>query len=171
MNPALLANIGHFVHGVAASRLATQISMGSLSAGAGLVVTTTGDVIDLNGLPRKYRSCKVIVPVRYGLASGHSWTIGGVFKHSSASGSGFNALLTPSSVAVTKVGATSTVAFGSRLVHQYSVDLQGAKRFIRLNITKAGNVTASGASPGSLVEVGAAVIVFGGADKTPASSS
>jgi len=165
MNIGHIERIGHLIHGVAAARLATQINMGVLTAGAGLTVTATGDVIDLQALPRTYRSCKVIVPFRYGLASGQSWTVGGLFKHSSASGSGFATFVTPTSVAVTKVGATSTTAFGARAVHQYDVDLVGAKRFIRVNITKAGNATATG----SLIEVGAAVIIFGGAHRTPAS--
>jgi hypothetical protein len=158
-----LSNAGHYFHGVMASLQGTAADSGAYAAGTN--VSSTGVVINLLALPRRFRSCKVILPVRADLTTAHTITVGGTIRHCTSSGGTFTTLATFSTKAI--AGATTATSQVSNSVYQSSVDLRGAKQFIRVNFTHAGNSTATG----STVTLGAAVIVFAGADETPASSS
>jgi len=180
MNPAQLRNLGHFVNVVPAIEGATQINAGSLSAGAGLIVTTTGVTIDTMrnplatgaetkvALKRRPNSAVVVIPFTYGLASGQSWAVGGLLRHCSASGGTYATLATLNTVTVTKAGATTTVASPTFARSQTAVDLQGlgAKRFLQVRVTVTGNSTVTG----SLIRRGTGVVAFD-ADQTPATAT
>jgi len=180
MNPAFLRNLGHFINVVPAVEGATQINAGALSAGAGLIVTTTGVTIDTMRNPlatgaetkvtlkRRPSAAVVVIPFTYGLASGQSWAVGGLLRHCSASGGTYATLATLNTVTVTKVGSTATVASPTFARCQTAVDLQGlgAKRFLQVRVTVTGNSTVTG----SLIRRGTAVVAFN-ADQTPATAS
>lgn len=180
MNPSSLRNLGNQINVVPAIEGATSINAGTLSAGAGLIVTTTGVTIDTmrnpgaTGTPAKvalYRrpqSCVVVIPFTYGLASGQSWAVGGSLWHCSASGGTYASLATLNSVTVTKAGATTTVASPTFARSQTAVDLTnlGAKRFLRVRVTVTGNSTVTG----SVIRRGTGVVVFN-ADQTPATAT
>lgn len=179
-SPSLLRNFGHLIDVRPAGAIATQINAGTLSAGAGLIITATGHTIDTMwnpnatgtqatvALKRRPLSCVVVIPFDYGLASGQSWAVGGTLKHCSASGGTYAALATLNTVTVSKVGATTTKAFGVYDRSITSVDLQGlgAKRFLKVTTTITGNSTVTG----SLITKGMPVVVFN-ADQTPATST
>lgn len=180
MTPSIQRNMGHFVNVVPAVEGATQINMGSLAAGAGLIITTTGVTIDTMRNPlatgaatkvtlnRRPISCAVVIPFTYGLASGQSWVVGGLLRHSSASGGTYATLKTLNDVTVTKVGATTTVASPTFARSQTAVDLQalGAKQFLQVRVTVTGNSTVSG----SLIRRGTVAVAFN-ADQTPATAT
>jgi hypothetical protein len=163
MNPALASNAGHFFHGVMGSLAGAAFDSGSYVAAT--AVSSTGVTINLLALPRRFRSCKVILPVRLDLTTANTVTVGGSIVHCTSSGGSFTALATFSTRAF--AGATTATSQVSNNTYQSSVDLRGAKQFIRVKFTHAGNTTATG----STVTLGAAVIVFAGADETPASAS
>lgn len=179
-SPAILRSLGHFVNVVPAIEGATQINAGTLSAGAGLILTTTGIVIDTMRNPlatgaatavtlnRRPFSCVVVIPFTYGLASGQSWAVGGLLRHCSASGGTYATLATLNTVTVSKVGATTTSASPVFARSQTAVDLQGlgAKRFLQVRVTVTGNSTVTG----SLIRRGTVVVGFN-ADQTPATAT
>lgn len=176
-SPAILRNLGHFVDVRMGLEGATQINMGALSAGAGLIVTTTGVTIDTQRNPnatgtpasvalyRKPTSCVVAVPFSANVASGVSWAVGGVLKHSTASGGTYTTFATLNTVTLSKVGSTATMA--NALYRAITpVDLLGAKRFIRVTVTVTGSATTTG----SLIRRGSVALVFD-ADQTPATAT
>jgi hypothetical protein len=179
-NPSQLRNLGHSVNIVPAVTFATQINAGTLSAGAGLIITTTGITIDTMFNPnatgaqtavalyRRPFSCIVTIPFLYGLASGQSWAVGGLLRHCSASGGTYATLATLNTTTVSKAGATTTSAFPVYTRSQTAVDLQnlGAKRFLKVRTTVTGNSTVTG----SLISRGTVVIAFN-ADQTPATAT
>ena len=163
-NPAQNRNIGHFLHGVFGSTARGAFDSGSYVAAT--YVTATGITIDRNALPRKFRSCKVVHPIRLDLASGNTLTVDGSLTHASASGGTYAAVATAAEKAFTNAGTSTSVITSP--AYQASYDLTNVKRFIRIKTRHKGNTTATGLMA---VTLGTAVVVFGGPDETPASSS
>lgn len=163
MNPALNSNVGHFLHGVTVSTARSAFDSGSYVAAT--YVTATGITIDREDLPRQYFSGKLAWPVRTDLTSGHAITVDGSITHATASGGTYASLASFSSVTYSNAGTSTSLAANN--CFQGSFDLRGAKRFLRFKLRHSGNATATG----STVTVNAAVVVFGGANRTPASAT
>lgn len=162
-SPAHQRNIGSNLHGVMGSTARSAVDSGTYVAAT--FITSTGITISRLALPREFRSCKVIHPIRLDLTTGHVITFGGSMTHSSASGGTYAVLATASTK--TFAGATTATSQVSSVTFQASYDLTMAKAFLRVKTTHSGSSTATGSS----VTLGTAVVVFGGADETPASSS
>jgi hypothetical protein len=179
MTPSILRDLGHQINVVPAVNGASQINSGALSAGAGLIVTTTGITIDTMrnpgatgaacavALKRRPISCVVVIPFISNVASGQSWTVGGLLRHCSASGGTYTTLATLNNVVQTRAGLTTT-ATSTYQRSQTGVDLQGlgAKRFLKVRVVVTGNSTATA----GLMQRGTAVVVFN-ADQTPATAT
>ncbi len=153
----------------ARTALATVITQTS----ATLATTQDGLTIDRNesGLKRYY-SCKVCVggQLLYAASSAHTATISSiVFQHSS-DGTSWDNYSTANAPASTIWGATSsgfasltTAGTEPKMIEQ-SVNLNGARRYVRVQVPAP---TFTDCSSGSTLSL-AAVIVFGGADELPA---
>lgn len=178
-SPAILQSLGHFINVVPVVAHASAINSGTLSAGAGLIITTTGVTIDTMRNPgttgaataivlkRRPVSCVVVVPALVGLASGQSIVIGGLLRHCSASGGTYATLATLNNVTVTRAGLTTTTT-STYIRSQTAVNLQnlGAKRFLKVRTTVTGNSTVTG----TVVTRGTVTVVFN-ADQTPATAT
>jgi hypothetical protein len=160
-------NIGARIKGVTA--LATQITQTSNTA----ATTQDGLTIDRNasGL-RRYYSCKFSVTGQflYAASSAHIATIASLNTQHSSDGTSWDnySTATAPTAAVTwgssSGGAVGTTAGNAPGVIEQSVNLVGARRFIRVQIPAP---TFSDCSSGSVLSIGA-VCVFGGADTLPA---
>ena len=159
-------NVGSRIKGrTAAAVVVTQTS-------AAAATTQDGLTIDRNesGL-RRYYSCKAIVGGQflYAASSAHIATIATLnFQHSSdgTSWDNFSTGSVPSSVTwgSSSGGAVGTTAGNAPGVIEQSVNLNGARRYVRVQIPAP---TFSDCSSGSVLTLGA-VLVFGGADELPA---
>jgi hypothetical protein len=158
-------NIGGKVKGVTA--LATQITQTSNAA----ATTQDGLTIDRNESGRKrYYSCKFVVGGQflYAASSAHIATVASLNVQHSSDGTSWDSYSTatvPSSVTwgSSSGGAVGTTAGTAASSIEQSVNLVGARRYIRVQIPAP---TFSDCSSGSVLSV-AAVCVFGGADTLP----
>ena len=158
-------DIGSKVKGVTA--LATQITQTSNTA----ATTQDGLTIDRNESGRKrYYSCKFSVTGQflYGASSAHIATIASLnVQHSSdgTSWDNYSPATAPSAVTwgSSSGGAVGTTAGNAANSIEQSVNLVGARRYIRVQIPAP---TFSDCSSGSVLSIGA-VCIFGGADLLP----
>lgn len=162
MNFALQQNLNHLVHPVKASARAATRNAGDTGAAA----VINGSEIDLAELPRTFRTAQLVQPFRITQAASKSVTVGVKGQHrSSTSGAGSTwADVTAAahggstgSKTVSSTGATDALA-------TTSIPLSGLKRYFRTRTTPAFSATATGPT----LDLDAAVVVFAGADRTPA---
>lgn len=160
-NPAAQKDIGHFVRVIAAAPPTLAYASGSYSATGS--VSGTGFVIDRQDQPRWYNSVKACMAARADLTTG--WTITATYRlaHCSASGGTYANLSTGSATLVNATTATSVIVEKDCGL---SVNLSAAKRFLKFKFTHQGSATATG----STVWINP-VLVFGGADQTPATAT
>lgn len=136
--------------------------------------TQDGITIDRNeaGL-RRYYSCKVSVGGQflYGASSQHIATVASInFQHSSdgTSWDSYSTATVPATAVVwgasSSGNALATTAGNAVGVIEQSVNLNGARRYIRVQVPAP---TFSDCSSGSVLTLGA-VVVFGGGDELPA---
>ena len=159
-------NIGSRVKGVTA--LATQITQTSNTA----ATTQDGLTIDRNTSGyKRYYSAKLVVAGQflYAASSAHIATIASLNVQHSSDGTSWDNYSTgtaPSAVTwgSSSGGAVGTTAGTAAAAIEQSVNLNGARRFIRVQIPAP---TFSDCSSGSVLSIGA-VCVFGGADELPA---
>lgn len=159
-------NVGSRIKGRTA--MAVQVTQTSNTA----ATTQDGLTIDRNesGL-RRYYSCKVIVGGQflYAASSAHIATVASLnFQHSSdgTSWDNFSTGSAPSAVTwgSSSGGAVGTTAGTAPGVIEQSVNLNGARRYLRVQVPAP---TFSDCSSGSVLSL-AGVLVFGGADELPA---
>jgi hypothetical protein len=160
-------NVGARIKGVTA--LAAAITQTSNTA----ATTQDGLTIDRNESGRRrYYSCKFVVGGQflYGASSAHTAVVSSLNVQHSSDGTSWDSYSTataPSAVtwgSSSAGGGTGTTAGTAAAVIEQSVNLNGARRYIRVQIPAP---TYSDCSSGSVLTVGA-VCVFGGADTLPA---
>lgn len=164
MTPSMQKDIGNYVHVENGGAVSAAFDSGTYASTVSQ--SGTGIVIDRNGLPKRFLSCKVAIPFRTDNASGKGFSVIPKLFESSASASGFAAAATGSAKTVNNGTTATSVVTDS--IAALSVALGGLKRFIRVKWTHHGSANTA---TGSTLTVGAPVVVFGGADATPASAT
>lgn len=159
-------NIGSRIKGVTA--LATQVTQTSNTA----ATTQDGLTIDRNESGRKrYYSCKFVVGGQflYAASSAHIATVASLNVQHSSDGTSWESYSTATAPSAVTWGSSSGGAVGTTAGNapgsiEQSVNLNGARRYLRIQIPAP---TFSDCSSGSVLSVGA-VCVFGGGDELPA---
>ncbi len=133
-------------------------------------VAQTGPVIDRQDFTKGFHySCKVILTAGFNSqkVSTETATVAIRLQDSTSSGGTFaNHGSTDKSLTI---GDTSTgTVFNDEL--QFNVDLTGANRFVRLNVTPAISTSTTSTGTASHLMT-SAIIAFGGADERPSSST
>lgn len=125
-----------------------------------------GVVIDRQALPRHYYSARAVVHGRLTGSTDVKATLAMNVQHSSSTGStSFSDWSTGTESTAVTIGSTaSTAAQAVDGEIEQCFNLQGAKRYLRVQYTP----TLSGTTAGTSMAVGG-VIVFGGADELPSS--
>lgn len=163
MNPFMQRDIGALITGKAALQFYTANANSTAEQG----VEVNGVAIDRNAFNDLMLSAKVMVPVNYSLATAAKVTLVSHFQTAdSSTGTWADMELNDGTTAASKVvGSTgSTAAQTGDDLMEYAVDLSGAKRYVRIQVTPTfapSSTTTDDADIGG-------VLVFGGADQPPA---
>lgn len=123
----------------------------------------TGLTIDRFALPRRYYSCRVATVGRLTGSTVQAATIANAFQHSS-DGTSWDSYSTETNQSGTIGSTGATGAQTTDGVAEQTVNLNGARRYVRVMPTPAFATSTSG---DTLAVNG--VIVFGGADELPTS--
>lgn len=153
-------NIGGRIKAVMAT---TSLSISQTTATA--ATTQDGLTIDRTLLGRRYYSAKAIAAFSYvASATARTATINVNVQHSSdgTSWDSYSTATVPTAVTF----GNSTAATTDYDTVEQSVDLRGARRYIRMQVVAP---TYSDSSSGQGVFSGGGLIVFGGGDELPAS--
>lgn len=143
-----------------------QLNVRSSSTNA--TTEAVGVAIDRQALGRQYYSCKALVAITLtGASSQRIVTVAAGLEHSDSSGGTYADYSTASNVSTvvgtSSSGSTKDTTGGQQEVAQMSIDLNSAKRWIRIALTPTFGTSSSG----DAVDM-QGVIVFGGADELPA---
>lgn len=144
---------------ITAKMATTSLSISQTSAAA--ATTQDGLTIDRqeSGFKHFY-SCKAIAAFSFLASTARTATLGINFQHSS-DGTSWDNYSTATVPTVVTFGTTASVTTDYDTIEQ-SVDLRGARRYVRVQIPAP---TYSDCSSGQGVFSGGAVIVFGGGDQ------
>lgn len=182
--PSIVRNIGHFLAAKYLNDTIAQFDHGTYVANTS--VSATGFMLDLLSVvgvggvgaqpgmafTKRPASGKIVIPVKLGFPAGstaQTFSIRAWLKHATASGGTY---VKPTGAALAGAGGSFTVgpatATGTkRYVLEFPVQLDLLNRYVKLQIRHNGNSTASKAT----LDIGAALLVIGGADQTPVSAS
>lgn len=154
-NPAMLKNAGAWVTGAFAF-----VSTPATAGGTGDATEVNGVAIDLLAYGTRYRSAKLVIPVRATLASGATLSIAANFQDGAASNS-WSDYATALTNAVHLTGPSGGGAAVG--VAELEVDITGARRWLRVQVTPDLSSTGT-----DTAVMGAGVLLLCGPQEIPA---
>lgn len=183
--PALIRNIGPTVAAKYLNDTIAQFNHGTYVANT--PVSATGFMLDLlsavgaspgtgaqpgTAFTKRPASGKIVIPVKLTYAAGFTtqkFAVKAWLKHATASGGTYvkptGAALAGAGLA--QVAGPATATGIKRYVLEFPVQLDLLNRYVKLHIEHNATATTSG----SLMDLGAATLVIGGADQVPVSAS
>lgn len=161
MNLADMFDVGRKLKAEAAMHPQT---MDSSSTEDGVAVN--GLAIDRLALDRRFYSAKAVVTGRATMSTTKTATVALAVLHGDSSGTATTAYSTETNASRTLGSTGATGAQAVDYTVEQSVNLRGAKRWIRIEVTPTLAATSSGETLSY-----AGTLVFGGADEDPTTSS
>lgn len=170
MGPSSFEDVGARLHVVGAGGALASYNSGSYTA-TGAVPSTgyTLDTFDTAVFPRRYQSCKLLIPYTVTLGTGttRTMTLRAQLKtrqNTSGTGSTWDTLATATKTTA-KTSATVAAA-EDRLTPALTLDvnLRPAARYLKVNYQKLFSSTVTG----TVVSIGAPILVLGGASENRA---